>query len=227
MLDEQEKEELKTRLSILDVVAHDGLTVVQRGNKYSTQEHDSLILYPASNSWSWFSQADQRGKTLGGDIFAWYMQNHGCNFAEAHNALSAMAGTLPPATVARARREAKSSTQERDYSDDAKAAMERLQHAEGKPVAVELVRRGIPLDVARRWGIGAHYWGEKLGWSITFPRRNTNGKVIINCRLIERTEGDKCRRMGTGHGLFGARLAQPSKDKYLFAVEGELISMLS
>ncbi len=225
MLDEQEKEELKTRLSILDVVAHDGLTVVQRGNKYSTQEHDSLILYPASNSWSWFSQADQRGKTLGGDVYQWYMHNHRCSFDEAHGALSRMAGTLPPVTVAQARREAKSSAQAKDYREFAVTAWNRLQSTEGETIAAYLAGRGISLEDAKRWGLGAHYYKmatEDLGWAVVFPYVNTSGQTVCNMRLIDRTEGDKCRHWGQRGGLFGARLAQPGKERYLVAVEGEL-----
>lgn len=225
MIDEQQKEDLKAKLNILDVVAHDGLTIVQRGNKHSTQEHDSLILYPATNSWSWFSQADQRGKTLGGDVYQWYMHNHRCTFSEAHEALAAMAGTLPPVTVTQGHRQAVSTAEAKDYRDFAVTAWNRLQSAEGETVAAYLAKRGISLDAAKRWGLGAHYYKtatENLGWAVVFPYVNTNGQTVCNMRLIDRTDDDKCRHWGQRGGLFGARLAQPSKDKYLFAVEGEL-----
>ena len=217
-------DQTKAKLSILDVIANDGLTIVQRGNKYSTQEHDSLILYPDSNSWAWFSQADQHGQTLGGDVYAWYQHIHRCSFSEAHSALLAMAGTLPPATVTTAHRTEKSNAEAKDYREFAVTAWNRLQDCE--EVATYLVQRGISLESAKRWGLGAHRYQTKnegdLGWAVTFPYVNVFGQTVVNMRLIERNDKDKCRHWGQRGGLFGARLAKPSKRKYLFAVEGEL-----
>lgn len=226
MVENQAKDELKNGLSILDVIAHDGLTIVKRGSLYSTQEHDSLILYPATNSWAWFSQADQHGKTLGGDVYQWYMHSHNCSFSEAHQALAAMAGTMPPATVTEAHRQAQSTTKPKDYRQFAIEAMQRLQHVEGEPVAAYLAGRGISLEAAKHCGLGAHHYNTKsegdLGWAVTFPYANVFGQTVVNMRLISCTGKDKCRHWGQRGGLFGARLCQPHQHKYLFAVEGEI-----
>lgn len=225
MVEKQVIDEVKGRLSILDVIAHDGLTVVQRGNKFSTQEHESLILYPATNSWARFSQADQQGKTLGGDVYQWYQHYHSCSFKEAHSALSAMAGTLPQATVAQGHRISTSSAVAKDYREFAVSAWNKLQSSDGEAVATYLASRSISLESAKRWGLGAHYYktktGSDLGWAVTFPSVNTSGKTSVNMRLIQRTE-DKCRLWGQRDGLFGVKQCSPNKRKYLFAVEGEL-----
>lgn len=226
MVENQAIDSLKERINILDVIARDGLTVVQRGNKYSTQEHDSLILYPATNSWAWFSQSDQHGKTLGGDVYQWYMHSHGCNFSEAYSALAAMAGTLPPATVTVAHRQTKTSAQAKDYRQFAAEAMQRLQSAEGEPVAAYLAGRGISLQAAKHCGLGAHHYNTAsegdLGWAVTFPYVNTSGQTVVNMRLIGCTGKDKCRHWGQRGGLFGVELCQPHQHKYLFSVEGEI-----
>lgn len=216
-----EIDQIKQSVSILDLVSASGLTVVQRGNKFSTQEHNSLILYPQTNSWSWFSQADQHGKILGGDVFAWCQQHYGCNFADAHEVLSRMVGTLPPATVTEAHRETHLISEQKDYREFATKCWQRIQIAEGEPVAMYLINRGVTLDTAKSWGIGAHKH-KGLGWAVTFPYTNVYGQTVVNMRLIERVNGDKCRHYGQRGGLFGAKLAQSHEHKYLFAVEGEL-----
>lgn len=215
----------KDKLSILDVVAHDGLTVVQRGGKFSTLEHDSLILYPATNTWARFSQSGKNGKTAGGDVYQWYMHYHRVSFEEAHQKLSAMVGVLPAATVTDAHGQGQSQAEARDYQTFAINAHKRLQRAEGEPVAAYLAKRGISLDSAKHWGLGAHHYVTKsegdLGWAVTFPYRNIYGQIVVNMRLIDRTGKDKCRHWGQRGGLFGERLCKPHMHKYLFVVEGE------
>lgn len=89
-------EQIKDRVSIVDLVERAGLTVVGHGRRRRTEEHPSLSLYLDENSWYWFSQ----GK--GGSVFDWWMDQHGCDFGTALGELARMAGvTLRPLTPER------------------------------------------------------------------------------------------------------------------------------
>lgn len=68
---------LKNHADILDVAGRLGLHVERRGTKYTTQEHDSLILFPQDNSWHRFSSGD------GGDVISLVRYFKNCGFKEA------------------------------------------------------------------------------------------------------------------------------------------------
>lgn len=89
-------EQIRDRVSIVDLVERAGLTVVGHGRRRKTEEHPSLTLYLDENSWYWFSQ----GK--GGSVFDWWMDQHGCDFGTALAELARIAGvTLRPLTPER------------------------------------------------------------------------------------------------------------------------------
>lgn len=76
---------IKDTLSIVDLVG-ETFTVVKSGAAvWTTHEHDSLKLWPKTQSWYWFSRG------LGGDIFDWYQLIQRCNFREALEALAGKA----------------------------------------------------------------------------------------------------------------------------------------
>lgn len=89
-------DEIKQRVAIVDAVTRSGLTVVGQGRIRTTQEHDSLKLWTATNTWNWFSQG------VGGDVFDWWMQAHHCGFRQALEELARIAGVeLQPLTPER------------------------------------------------------------------------------------------------------------------------------
>ena len=57
-------EQIKEQISILDVAKENGLTPVKRGDYYTLAEHDSVVIYPQTNSF--FRHKNSRG----GDVFA-------------------------------------------------------------------------------------------------------------------------------------------------------------
>lgn len=82
------------QVSIVDLARRTGMTLVERGNKYTTEEHDSLILYPDNNSWFRFS--DEHG----GDAIDFLMYWQGVDFKRACEQLADLAGVLPQVTRA-------------------------------------------------------------------------------------------------------------------------------
>lgn len=223
-IDPHEIETVKANVKIEDLVTASGLTVVQRAGKFTTQEHDSLILYPQTNSFAWYSQSGKGGKNLGGGVYEWYMHQENCSFAEAHEALAAKIGTLPAATPKPAatagHRQPKVTTT--NYRQQAVAAMRRLDVPEGDAVLEYLDKRSIDYVTAHAWGLGAYKWYDQ--WTVSMPH-SRDGQITIKLRLISPVDpGDKCRWLGNAVSLFGEHmLPGVAQDRRtLFAVEGEL-----
>lgn len=57
-------EQIKEQISILDVAVEFGLTPVRKGQYYTLQEHDSVLIYPDTNSFF------RHKNSIGGDVFA-------------------------------------------------------------------------------------------------------------------------------------------------------------
>ncbi len=224
MIEQTDIERVNTQLRIEDVVAASGLTVVNRGNKYTTAEHDSLILYPATNSWAQFSQSGQQGKTLGGRVLDWFTKWERLPFIEAYAKAEAMRGSVPAATVSQARPTHRRQTEQpaTDYRQQAVAAAKRLGTPAGEVVAAYLDSRGIDYVTARAWGLGAHDWYGKP--AVALPHSDGQ-RVTVKLRLLPPTkDGDKCRWLGDPHSIFGEHmLPHCAEDKRtLIATEGEL-----
>lgn len=198
--------------------------MVNRGNKFTTAEHDSLILYPATNSWSQFSQSGQQGKTLGGSVLDWFTKRERLPFVEAYNKAAAMLGSVPAATVEHRKPTPKRQAEQpqTDYRQQAVAAAKRLGTPAGESVAAYLDERGIDYVSARAWGLGAYDWHGKP--AVTLP--HSDGKTVtVKLRLLPPVEsGDKCRWLGSPHVIFGEHmLPRCAEDKRtLIATEGEL-----
>lgn len=65
--DEKVKLQIKEQISIIEIAKEYGLTPVRKGNHYSLEEHDSVVIYPESNTFF------RHKSSVGGDIFA-FMQ---------------------------------------------------------------------------------------------------------------------------------------------------------
>ena len=57
-------EQIKEQISILDVAIEYGLTPIQKGDLYTLKEHDSVIIYPNTNTFF------RHKNSVGGDVFA-------------------------------------------------------------------------------------------------------------------------------------------------------------
>lgn len=78
-------EQIKERTRIEDLVGED-YTLTGRGAVLSTKEHDSLKIWPRTQTWHRFSTGE------GGDIFDYYMWQHKCDFRTALEDLARKAG---------------------------------------------------------------------------------------------------------------------------------------
>lgn len=222
MIDQADIDRVNEQLRIEDVVAASGLTVVNRGSKFTTQEHDSLILYPLTNSWARYSQAGEKGKTLGGGVLDWFTKYEHMPFVDAYTKAAGMLGGLPPATVHKARPLAKQRVESvKDYREEAKVALRCLGTPAGEAVVTYLDSRGIDYMAAKAWGLGAHDWHGKP--AVSFPHSDGQ-RVTVKVRLLPPTApSDKCRWLGSAHVLFGEHMLPrcAEKRRTLFAIEGE------
>jgi len=95
MNDDINVDELK-RIDIVALAEKVGFTVAPRGGgKFTTKEHDSLVLFPRDNSWHRFSDDD-----AGGDTIAFLMYWQRLDFKTACTELQNFAGILPARTIA-------------------------------------------------------------------------------------------------------------------------------
>lgn len=83
-------ERIKSQISIVELIAKAGLTVIGHGHTLTTAEHDSLKIFTNNNSWTWYSENGKRGKALGGSVIDWVMHVEKCSQGEAIRRLEAM-----------------------------------------------------------------------------------------------------------------------------------------
>lgn len=68
-------EQLKEAVRLEEIVAETGrLTVKKAGKNWTTEQHDSLIIFEDTQTYAWYSQASTPGRQ--GDVFTW-LQHHG------------------------------------------------------------------------------------------------------------------------------------------------------
>lgn len=72
---------LRASVSIVDLIERSGLHVIGHGKHLTTKEHDSLRIFPETNSWYWFSRGE------GGDVFTWLEKHGRMTFTEACQAI--------------------------------------------------------------------------------------------------------------------------------------------
>lgn len=169
-----ELERIKTQISIADLIAKSGLTVIGKGHTLTTAEHDSLKIFTNNNSWTWYSQSGQRGKALGGSVIDWYMHTNKCSQRDAIQSLRAMldGGIIAPAQLSVLNVKKKTEAwRSPAWQEDARKKLERAQEIlwlaqtpTGRVGRAYLDERGISLDTAIGWGLGCDFaWNLKAG----------------------------------------------------------------
>ena len=237
-------ERIKTQISISDLVAKSGLTVIGKGHTLTTAEHDSLKIFTNNNSWTWYSQSGQRGKALGGSVIDWYMHTNKCSQREAIQSLQTMldGGVIAPANLPTLKVEKQTEAwRSPDWQKDARSKLERAQEmlwsaqtSTGEAGRAFLSERGISLDAAIGWGLGfAPAWNpkaEKMMPALWLPYMNRQ-ITAIQYRFVGIGKDDATAvrfssLKGSERYLCGLHLcvndANPGQLHTLFLVEGEL-----
>lgn len=82
--DKELKAQIKEQILILDIAKEYGLTLIPKGGYYSLKEHDSVIIYPATNSFY------RNATDVGGDVlkFMEHMPEIDIKYAEAYRMLA-------------------------------------------------------------------------------------------------------------------------------------------
>jgi len=227
-------EELKRRISIVDLVGH-SLQVVGTGHTRTTKEHDSLKLFTHNNSWYWYSKAK------GGDVIDWYRMVNGCDFKTAIEELGgSYIRTSSPSPVT-SHQPPTTKPQDDNWR---KRAGQRVQTAQkhlqsNHPAGVEYLtnKRGLDVEVCKAWGLGfdpmVHYSKDDNGnWqhapAIMFPYIDLDGQIIgVRYRWLDVVNGDKSFALGGsqfGSAEFGLyRLYNQKRgSNALWVCEGEI-----
>lgn len=229
---------IKQTIRIEDLVAQ-SFTVTGRGRILTTVEHDSLKLFTANNSWTWYSRAGRAGKALGGSVIDWWMLSHNCDEREAIGALGALVdggivlNQVPPAAPV-----AEPAKVQRWKADDWQADVRRqLQQAQdrllnrpsGQPGREYLAARGIEPSTWAAWGLGyGPAWNAGAGCTmpaVWLPWMNQRISAL-QWRFL--TEDHKLRfgqQAGGERFLFGLQHlvdAAPGSLGTLLLVEGEM-----
>lgn len=125
--------------------------------------------------------------------------------------------TVPESTKPKAKESKSELTQ--DVIDE-RISEARLCLPESKPVIDYLAGRGIDLDTAVKFGLGAYKNG--YGWAVVFPYSTATGNQSARLRaLLPDKDGKRVFwSWGGGGGLFGEHLVKPA-NPYLFAQEGQ------
>lgn len=173
------------QLDIVEVVAASGLTVIKVGANWSTREHDSLMLWPQTHSWYWFSRG------VGGGVIDWVKYVQHCEFTEACEYLQrkqlpqvprpVLAPDKPPAPLPQ------------DLHLKMHAA---LQDAD----LTWWLGKGVGLDAIDRFKNGV-YQHSVYGRCYTIPIIEDGVLINIRMRLAEPEKpGDKYRPFDHGRG---------------------------
>lgn len=218
-------------------------TVVPSGNVLTTKEHDSLTIYPRTNSWAWFSKPKVDGKTVGGSTIKWVMHRDNCSYSKAIDTLSKMLGHNSTFAVKKHPQKATQVTEawqspkwQQERQIELEAAQERLwepSNAKGEQGRAYLAERHIRPDVAIAFNLGvADVWNpraKKKLPALLMPWMNRS-ITAIQYRFIGVTKDDRnADRFGQCKGgrryLFGLQHcleAAPAELSTLILVEGEL-----
>ena len=81
-----------------ELVTYAGFTPVRRGSVFVLKEHDSFVIFPKTNSFCHYSQADANGY-VGGSTIDFCMKYRNMEFKEALNYLCDLAGYHPEKSV--------------------------------------------------------------------------------------------------------------------------------
>jgi DNA primase len=207
-------DELK-QVNILDLAKHVGFTVVERGNKYTTEEHDSLVLYPDSNSWFRFS--DDKG----GDPISFLMYWTGVDFKRACEQLENMAGVLPAVRIAPVTQAPAPELPQDQHL---------IYHRSMRPAerAWWIEHYGVSDTAINYFSLGACREGRFAPVTYTIPIFNDGKLVNIKHRIPNAPHSGKYRshQSGVGTQLFnGDRLTPDCKGVVIVAGEMKAITL--
>lgn len=88
-------EAIKENVDIVELARSIGYTPVKEGSLYSLKEHDSVKLYPSSNSFTRYSEMQNNGRYLGGSVIDFVMHFTGVTQAEAIETLKTHLSNIP------------------------------------------------------------------------------------------------------------------------------------
>lgn len=202
--------ELK-RVDIVNLAKQVGFTLVERGNKYTTEEHDSLILYPDDNSWHRFSD------DAGGDAIAFLMYWQRLDFKEACARLQNLSGILPLAKT----QPVVVPPPPPELPQDEHLRYHRAMRPDDRGWWME--HYGVSEEAMERFYLGACREGRFAPVTYTIPVFRTGRLVNIKHRIPDAPHGSKYRnhRSGVGTQLFnGDRLTPDCRE--IVVVAGEM-----
>jgi hypothetical protein len=234
-------ERIKREIPIESLIAQ-SFTVVGKGHTLTTAEHDSLKIFTRNNTFTWYSQAGQDGKNLGGSVIDWYRHMNGCSTREAISSLSAMldGGAVPPMPQPRPVQQAKQADgwKAAQWQDNAGRVLSTVQDTlwnlpDGQPGRDYLTERGIRPDMWIAFGLGyGEVWNIKAGkaWPALWLPWQNRQLTAIQYRFLgvakDDTNADRYGQLkGGSRYLFGMQHcmeAEPGQLHTLFLVEGEL-----
>lgn len=188
-------EEIKSRLSIVDIVSESGVKLRKSGRTYigfcpfhANTRTPAFVVWPETGTWRCFGQCNE-----GGDVFKFVMKKENVDFGEALRRLAARAGViLEPLRPERA--------EEKEAQEHLRALLEeavlfyRGQLLQ-KPDVLEYLqeKRRLRAETIEVFGLGY----APAGWDVTlqhFLRRGYSEENLIAAGLVSvREEGDRKR----------------------------------
>ncbi len=188
-------EEIKARLSIVDIVSESGVKLRKSGRTYigfcpfhANTRTPAFVIWPETGTWRCFGQCNE-----GGDVFKFVMKKENVDFGEALRRLAARAGvTLEPLRPEQA--------EEKEAQEHLRALLEeavlfyRGQLLQ-RPDVLEYLqqKRRLRPETIEIFGLGY----APAGWDVTlqhFLRRGYSEENLIAAGLVSvREEGDRRR----------------------------------
>lgn len=84
------------QINIMELAQAMGFTVVQHTSEtVSLAEHDSCVIWPATNKFKRFSATDKNGRTIGGTPFDFYLHFSGASYMQALNVFKSLVSETP------------------------------------------------------------------------------------------------------------------------------------
>lgn len=84
------------QINIMEIAQAMGFTVVQHtAETVSLAEHDSCVIWPATNKFKRFSATDKNGRTIGGTPFDFYLHFSGASYMQALNVFKSLVSDTP------------------------------------------------------------------------------------------------------------------------------------
>lgn len=202
-------DEIKQRLSIVDLIAEGGVQLRKAGRNYtgfcpfhSNTRTPAFYVFPASESYYCF------GCHATGDVFGWIMAREGLGFGEALRKLGARAGVQVEERKPEQDQEDALEARLRQINADAAVYWNHLltQAARGASGREYLERRGLAPQTVEAWQLGyaPEDWSDLLRYLT--DRKNYTPEELEAAGLVIRREG------GGYYDRFRNRLMFPIRD---------------